>query len=100
MASSGWVTLLSIQYLPSGSPGRVLLVFAFVLVCPGLAVARLLPTQGRAERWTLAVALSMSFGILTSVALTMMRNGSVMIGIAALALIVTIVVVVEAIVSS
>jgi hypothetical protein len=91
---------MAMQYLPSGSPARVLMVFAFVLFCPGLAVVKLLPTLGRAERWTLAIALSMSLALLTTVALTVMRNGSVTIPIVALALIVTTAVVVEAVVSS
>jgi uncharacterized membrane protein len=78
----------------------VLLVFVFVLFCPGFAVAGLLPTRESAERWVLAVALSMSLGLLVSVAFTMMRNDSVTQRLGSLALIPTIAVLVDAVVSA
>ena len=55
LASSGWITLLGVEHLPSGSPPRLLLVFGFVLFCPGFAIAGLLPTQEIAERWVLGL---------------------------------------------
>lgn len=100
LASSGWITLLCVEYLPPGSLLRVLVVFAFVLFCPGFAVARLLPTREPAERWVLAVALSMSFGLLITVGMTVMRNGSVSISIGLLALVTTIAVLAGAATSS
>lgn len=100
LASSGWITLLGVEHLPSGSPPRVLLVFAFVLFCPGFAVAGLLPTRESAERWVLAVALSMSFGLLVSVAFTVMRDDSITHRLGSLALITTIAVLVDAVVSA
>jgi len=100
LAISGWVTLLGVEHLPSGSPPRVLLVFVFVLFCPGFAVAGLLPTRESAERWVLAVALSMSFGLLVSVAFTVMRDDSVTQRLGSLALITTIAVLVDAVVSA
>lgn len=100
LASSGWITLLGVYYLPAGSPPRALLVFAFVLFCPGFAVARLLPTQETAERWVLGVALSMSCGLLVSVAFTVMRDGSLTGRLGSLALITTIAVLVDAVVSA
>lgn len=100
LASSGWITLLGVEHLPSGSPPRVLLVFVFVLFCPGFAVAGLLPTRESAERWVLAVALSMSFGLLVSVAFTVMRDDSVTRRLGSLALITTIAVLVDVAVSS
>jgi uncharacterized membrane protein len=78
----------------------VLLVFVFVLFCPGFAVAGLLPTRESAERWVLAVALSMSFGLLVSVAFTVMRDDSVTRRLGSLALITTIAVLVDVCVSS
>lgn len=99
LASSGWITLLCVQYLPSGSPPRVLLVFGFVLFCPGFAVARLVPTREPAERWVVAIALSMSFGLLVSVAFTLMRDDSVTLRVGSLALITAIAVLVDAVVS-
>jgi hypothetical protein len=100
LASSGWITLLGVEHLPSASPPRLLLVFGFVLFCPGLAIAGLLPTQEIAERWVLGVALSMACGLLVSVAFTVMRDGSPTGRLGSLALITTIAVLVDAVVSA
>lgn len=100
LAGSGWITLLCVTYLPPASPPRVLVVFGFVLFCPGFAVARLVPTRASAERWVLTVALSMSFGLLVSLAFTMMRDDSVPLRIGSLALITTLAVLLNALVSS
>ena len=99
LASSGWITLLCVNYLPPGSLPRVLVVFGFVLVCPGLAVAGLIPTRESPERWVLAVALSVSFGLLVSVAFTVMRVESVIPQIVSLAVITTLAVLSNAIVA-
>jgi hypothetical protein len=99
LASSGWITLLCVNYLAAGSLPRVIVVFAFVLVCPGLAVVGLIPTKELPERWVLAVALSMSFGLLVSVVFTVMRVESVMPQIVSLALITSLAVLINAVVS-
>ena len=93
LASSGWITLLGVQFLPSGSIPRILLVVGFLLVCPGLAVVAHLPEQDPAERLTVAVAVSMSLSLLTSVAFTVMSNGSLSGRLAVLAGITTVAVV-------
>lgn len=100
LASSGWITLLCVEHLPSGSPPLALLVFFFVLFCPGFAVAGLLPTRESAERWVLAVALSLSFGLLVSVAFTVMQDGSATHRLGWLALITTTAVLVDVVVST
>jgi hypothetical protein len=96
LASSGWITLACVELLPSGSPPRVLLVFVFILLCPGLAVARLVLRRESAELLVVAVPLSMSLGLLVSVALTVLRVDSVMLGVGSLALITTIAALAEA----
>jgi uncharacterized membrane protein len=63
LAASGWV-VLAVTTGAGYSPYRAVAVFAFVLVCPGLAVVRLLPVRDFLERLVLAVALSMSIAAL------------------------------------
>ena len=46
LAGSGWITLLCMYLLPPGLPLRTAVVFGFVLLCPGLAIAGLVP-----HRW-------------------------------------------------
>lgn len=99
LAGSGWITLLGVTYLPPGSPPRVVLVFAFILLCPGFAVSGLLVARESAERWVLSVALSMSFALLVSVAFSVLRNDSLTLSLAVLALITTIAVLVDILVS-
>jgi uncharacterized membrane protein len=99
LACSGWLTLLGVEYLPAASISRMMLVFFFVLVCPGLAVARILPMRESAERWVLAVALSISFGLMVSVGFTIMRNDSITSRLASLALIITLAVLVDVAIS-
>lgn len=103
LASSGWVTLISVLYLTPDSPFSVLrapVVFAFVLLCPGLAVARLLPAREPAELWVVATALSISFGLLVSVAFTIVRNDSTTQRLLTLAVITTAATVVDIYVSA
>ncbi|WP_201453275.1 hypothetical protein [Rhodococcus sp. T7] len=92
------MTLACVHYLALESSWSVLrapVIFAFVLICPGLAVARLLPTREPAELWVVAVALSMSFGLLVSVAFTVLRNDSTMLRMLTLALVTTVATVVD-----
>ena len=42
LACSGWLTMLGMVGLPPGLPLRTVLVFGFVLLCPGLAIAGLI----------------------------------------------------------
>jgi uncharacterized membrane protein len=79
LAASGWLTLTVVNHLNVDSPFspvRTSVVFAFVLACPGLAIARLLPLRERVEILVVAIALSISLGLLVSVAFTVARAGS------------------------
>jgi uncharacterized membrane protein len=95
LAGSGWITLLGAAVMPPASLARVVVVFGFVLVCPGLAVSALLPARDPAERWVLIIALSTSLAILVSVALTVLRTESVTLRVALLAVITTVAVVTD-----
>ena len=73
LAASGWLALAATA-LPDGSPLRVTIAFAFMLVCPGAAVVRLAAAaleRGRARRTidpleagVLTVAVSLAIGAL------------------------------------
>ncbi|MFB7874112.1 hypothetical protein ACFC06_02595 [Nocardia sp. NPDC056064] len=79
LAGSGWLTLLCVHTISPDGPLsmlRTLIVFGFVLLCPGLAVARLLPLREDIEVWVVGIALSLSLGLLVSVAFTAARNDS------------------------
>ncbi|MFD4350971.1 hypothetical protein ACFWPX_00325 [Nocardia sp. NPDC058518] len=92
LAGSGWVTLLAVHVISPDSPLsvlRTLVTFAFVLLCPGLAVARLLPLREDIEVWVVGIALSMSFGLLVTVAFTAARNDSTTSRLVSLAVITT-----------
>jgi uncharacterized membrane protein len=98
LATSGWITLVVVHFLPADSPLsilRICIVFAFVLLCPGLAVARVLPLREPAEVWVVATALSISFGLLVSVAFTIVRNDSTTQRLLTLAVITTVATVVD-----
>lgn len=95
LALSGWVTMMGTLVLPSGSALRTMLVFGFVLVCPGFAVARLLPVGDLTERWVLAIALSTSVAILITVALTVLSIDSTTLRVGLLALITTLAVLID-----
>ncbi len=64
LAASGWIVL---AIMAAGGPAaiRIAAVFAFVLVCPGTALIRLLPFRDGLERAVLAVALGLSLAVLT-----------------------------------
>lgn len=89
LAASGWLALAAFTYLPPAMPVRVLAVFAFVLCCPGLAVSGLL-TEDRLQRWVLTVALSISFGVLVTVAFNELHDDSTVQRLAVLAAVTTI----------
>jgi hypothetical protein len=73
LAVSGW-TALAATLLPDGSPPRVIIAFAFLLLCPGAGAIRLgdavLRRSGlridRLEALVLAIALSLAVGALVA----------------------------------
>lgn len=89
LACSGWLTMLGMVGLPPGLPLRTVLVFGFVLLCPGLAIAGLIPVRDPLERWTIGVASSMAAALLVSLVFTLLRADSVMPRIGTLALLTT-----------
>jgi uncharacterized membrane protein len=79
LAMSGWIMAVIVDVSTPESALSVVqapAAFVFVLLCPGLAVARLLPLREPVEVWVCGVALSMSFGLLVSVAFTFLRDNS------------------------
>ncbi len=89
LAGSGWITLLCMYLLPPGLPLRTAVVFGFVLLCPGLAIAGLVPMLDPLERWVAGVALSIASGLLVSLGFTLLRTGAVTVRIGTLALLTT-----------
>ena len=73
LAASGWLALAATA-LPAGSPPRVIISFAFLLVCPGAAATLLGDAAlrrnrqplGLLELFVLAIALSLSIGALVA----------------------------------
>jgi uncharacterized membrane protein len=73
LALSGWCALAA-TWLPNGSPPRVIIAFAFVLLCPGAAAVQLgdvvLRRSGlridRLEAFVLSIALSLAIGALVA----------------------------------
>ena len=65
LAASGWL-VLGLTAVTGQPLLRAPAVFAFVLVCPGLAVVRLLPLRDRLEQVVLAVALGLSLTALAA----------------------------------
>jgi hypothetical protein len=64
-------------------------VFLFTLVVPGFALSSMIAT-GLAERWVMTVALSVALAIVVSVVMTALRNDSMSLRIALLALVTTV----------
>lgn len=88
LASLGWFTLAA-GSLPPATPWRVTAVFLFTLVVPGFALSSMI-TTGLAERWVMTVALSVALAIVVSVVMTALRNDSMSLRIALLALVTTV----------
>jgi hypothetical protein len=63
LAASGWL-VLGVTAVGANEVIRSFAVFAFVLICPGAALVRLLPIRDLLERAVLAVALGMSLAVL------------------------------------
>ena len=64
LAASGWITL---GIVAAGAPVaiRTLAVFAFILICPGAALVRLLRLRNLLEQAVLGVAIGLSLATLT-----------------------------------
>lgn len=93
LAVSGWAALATTA-LPAGSPVRVLVTFAFVLFCPGIATVRLvqvllLRVRARPmdllESFVVAVGASLALGALVSEAFYLAQSFSTTRALAALA---------------
>lgn len=65
LAASGWL-VLGITVLTGLAAVRAPLIFAFVFVCPGLALVRLLPLRDHLEQAVLVVALGLSLTTLAA----------------------------------
>jgi uncharacterized membrane protein len=71
LAVSGWLALAATR-LPDASPGRIAVCLAFVLICPGAAVMRVVAatTRGR-DRYepllTVALTVAASLAVVTLV---------------------------------
>jgi hypothetical protein len=68
LAASGWLALAA-TLLPAVGLLRVLVTFGFLLVCPGLALIRLLERPDGLEEFVVGVALSVSLAVTVSVAM-------------------------------
>ena len=89
LAATGWVALAIVMVMPPASPIRVIAVFLFVLAGPGYPMSALL-VRDTSERWVLTIALSAALAILVTVAMTVLRHGSLPPRIAVLAAVTTI----------
>lgn len=65
LAASGWL-VLGLTAVTGQPLARAPALFAFVFVCPGLAVVRLLPLRDPLERAVLTVALGLSLAALAA----------------------------------
>jgi uncharacterized membrane protein len=65
LAASGWL-VLGVIAVTGQAAARAPLLFAFVFICPGLALVRLLPLRDRLEQAVLAVALGLSLTTLAA----------------------------------
>ncbi len=64
LAVVGWL-VLAVTFLV-GQPVRTIVVFAFVLIGPGIAIIRLLPLRDPLEQAVIALALGMSLAALVA----------------------------------
>lgn len=92
LMAAGWLAL-AVQWLPTTTPLRPVLVFGFTLLGPGAAVVMLLPLVDRLERLMLSLAASVALGIVVSEALALAHMASSKTSIAILAGITTILVI-------
>ncbi len=65
LAASGWL-VLGVTVLTGQAAIRAPMVFAFVFICPGLALVRLLPLRDHLEQAVLVVALGLSLTMLAA----------------------------------
>ncbi len=64
LAVSGWV-VLGIVAAQAPTAARAIAVFGFILICPGVALIRLLPLRDLLERAVLGLAIGLSLAALT-----------------------------------
>ena len=97
LAASGWLALAATA-LPDGSPARVAIAFAFLLLCPGAAAVRIATAaldrgRGRTmdllEAGVLTVAVSLALGALVGEAFFISHSFTTTRAIIALAAITT-----------
>lgn len=65
LAVSGWI-VFGIIAVHAPTPARAIAVFAFTLICPGVALVRLLPLRDLLERAVLGVAIGLSLAALVA----------------------------------
>ena len=65
LAASGWL-VLGLTVVTGQAAVRAPLVFAFVFICPGLALVRLLPLRDHLEQAVMVVALGLSLTTLAA----------------------------------
>ncbi len=83
LALSGWVAV-AVMVLPVADVVRVVTVFPFILIVPGLALSGLIRLD-TLERAIAALALSFSVALLVTTLATVARNDSMVLRVAILA---------------
>lgn len=63
LAVSGWI-VLGIVVAQAPTAARTIAVFGFILICPGMALIRLLPLRDLLERAVLGLAIGLSLAAL------------------------------------
>ncbi len=66
------------------SPLRAVLVFGFMLICPGMAFVRLLHIHGALNQTVIAIALSVAIDTLVAEIMVMSRQWSWAVGLSAI----------------
>jgi uncharacterized membrane protein len=88
LALSGWI-VFGIVAARAPTPARVIVVFAFTLICPGAALVRLLPLRDLLERAVLSVAIGLSLAALAAETAATGHPPQALVVVAALALVCT-----------
>jgi hypothetical protein len=88
LAVSGWI-VFGIIAAQAPMPVRAVAVFAFILICPGAALVRLLPLRDQLERAVLGVAIGLSLAALAAQTVATGRPPQALLVVAVLALVCT-----------
>ena len=88
LAVSGWI-LFGIIAARAPMPARAIAVFAFILICPGAALVRLLPLRDLLERAVLGVAIGLSLAALAAQTAATAHPPQALLVVAVLALVCT-----------